>query len=180
MVHAIKGLQKPPGKESVMSVDDPFDPSDPTAETRLLHMLAIREGTILSHYKILSKLGEGGMGIVYRAEDTRLKRTVALKFLPPDLTRDREAKRRFVREAQAASALDHPNICNVHEIVEADGICYRGEGVGLNPSPPAPLRVCVGVVRYRAVEQECGNGGVHTRERVEGRSCSVSEQKEAV
>lgn len=70
--------------------------------------------------KILEKLGVGGRGVVYEAEDTALKRTAALKFLPPDLTRDEEAKERFIHEAQAASALDHPNICNVHEISQTD------------------------------------------------------------
>src|SRR5438552_9905672 len=75
-------------------------------------------GETISHYRVLKLLGAGGMGEVYQAEDTRLKRLVALKFLPPALVQDRDAKERLVHEAQAASALDHPNICTIHEIDE--------------------------------------------------------------
>ena len=93
-------------------------------------------GENVSHYRIIEKLGEGGMGIIYGAEDIKLKRKVALKFLPHELSKDEEAKRRFIHEAQSASALQHTNICTIHDIEETEEgqlfiimDCYEGESL---------------------------------------------------
>jgi serine/threonine protein kinase len=109
-------------------------------------------GKTVSHYKILEKIGQGGMGVIYLAEDTRLKRTVALKFLPPHLLGSEDEKARFVHEARAAAALDHPNICTIYEIDEADSqtfiVMAYVDGVTLKKKIEARPLALEDAVRY--------------------------------
>ncbi len=109
-------------------------------------------GKTISHYKIIEKIGEGGMGIVYKAEDTKLKRMVALKFLPQHFLSSGEEKSRFIQEAQAVAALNHTNICTIHEIDEHDGQTFiameyiEGQSLkdkiaGVGAKDPSPLPV---------------------------------------
>ena len=128
-------------------------------------------GRTVGHYRITDRLGSGGMGVVYRAEDVKLARTVALKFLPPELTRDPEANQRFEREARAASQLDHPNICTVHEFGESeDGqmflamACYDGESLAARIARgPVPLAEAIRIVEQiaRGLGKAHASGIVH-------------------
>ena len=127
--------------------------------------------TLVAKYKIIQELGKGGMGVVYKAEDTRLKRPVALKFLPADLTRDPEARERFAQEAQAASQIDHVNICAIHEIDETeDGrtfivmAYYQGESVREKiKRGPLPLQeaIDIGIQVARGLGHAHKKGIIH-------------------
>jgi serine/threonine protein kinase len=127
-------------------------------------------GQTISHYRITAKLGEGGMGVVYKAEDTKLERPVALKFLSPLLVRDEEVRRRFDREAKAAAALNHPNICPVFEIDEADGQTFiamafldgqeLAREIALGPSKIERL-LDIAEQIARGLEEAHGKGVVH-------------------
>jgi eukaryotic-like serine/threonine-protein kinase len=128
-------------------------------------------GRTVSHYRILESLGGGGMGVVYKAEDAALGRTVALKFLPAELTRDPEAKARFLQEARAASALDHPNLCTIHEVGEtAEGqlflvmTYYDGETLRKRiERGPLPIEQAVDIAQQiaRGLQKAHRHGIVH-------------------
>lgn len=127
-------------------------------------------GKVISHYRIVEELGSGGMGTVYKAEDIRLKRKVALKFLSTDQFRDKEVKARFLHEAQAAAALDHPNICGVHEIEESGDRLFMvlpfldgeslGKRIGKGPLP-IPDLLNVSIQLAQALEEAHSKGIVH-------------------
>ena len=117
-------------------------------------------GQTISHYRIVEKLGGGGMGVVYKAEDVKLSRFVALKFLPDDVAKDRQALSRFQREAKAASSLNHPNICTIYEIDEADGRSFIAmellEGQTLRREHLTSPGSALGTVAYMSPEQVRG------------------------
>jgi len=153
-------------------LDSAEDVTAVATQTFIVPSKTLAPGTIFSgKYKIIEKLGKGGMGTVYKAEDTKLKRTVALKFLAPALTGNAEARERFIHEAQAASALDHPNICTVHEINETEEgemfismAFYRGESLKerIKKSPLEPEEVIdIAVQVADGLAKAHGQGIVH-------------------
>jgi serine/threonine protein kinase/tetratricopeptide (TPR) repeat protein len=142
-----------------------------TKTLRAARVSPLLGGPLAARYKIIQELGRGGMGVVYKAEDTRLKRPVALKFLPADLTRDPEAKERFAQEAQAASRIDHANICTIHEIDETeDGrtfivmAYYEGESLREKiKRGPLPLQEAmdIGIQVAKGLDQAHRKGIIH-------------------
>jgi tetratricopeptide (TPR) repeat protein/tRNA A-37 threonylcarbamoyl transferase component Bud32 len=127
-------------------------------------------GRTIAHYHVIAKIGEGGMGVVYRAEDMRLRRTVALKFLRAQALGGRRERERFIREAQAAAALEHPNICAVHEIEEADGMTFivmayvEGKSLGeIVKAGPLPVEdsVCIAAQVAEGLREAHAHGIVH-------------------
>jgi serine/threonine-protein kinase len=127
-------------------------------QTNLGTIMSVKIGQTISHYTILEKLGEGGMGVVYKALDTSLNRNVALKFLPTHLTKDKASRKRLMVEARAASALDHPNICTIHEINET------------KPAPGEPgdvqLYICMGYYEGESLRQKIKKGPLPFEEAV--------------
>jgi serine/threonine protein kinase len=148
---------------------------------------SLQKGSIVGgRYKIIEELGRGGMGVVYKAEDTKLKRAVALKFLPPELTHISEVRDRFMREAQAAAALDHPNICTVHEVDEAEEKTFISmayvEGQSLKKkieSGPIELDEALRIARQVAegLEEAHKKGVIHRD--IKGANIMVTEKGQA-
>src|SRR5512137_1718573 len=127
-------------------------------------------GTTVFHYRIIEKIGQGGMGEVFLADDTSLRRRVALKFLPPEMQQDAAARKRFLREAHSAAALDHPYICSIHEVGESEGrnfiVMEYVDGQSLKDrlekgplSPDEALRIAIEVAE--GLEAAHGKGIVH-------------------
>ena len=138
MLHYIDCNSVPPGRSHVL------DPVDATADTELLARV---ERALAPQYEVVGELGRGGMGIVYRARDTRLKRTVAVKLLPPELAYRTEIKSRFLREAEMAAQLSHPNIVPIYSVDERDGLvyfimaCVDGDNLAKQMAARGPLPV---------------------------------------